>query len=263
LGQAEQEIREERKIMLENRIKDVLVEVEKAGEAGHVDTAADLMRTVEQTRSELRVVMNNEDINPTMRQEKQLEVCQICGAFVATNDTPERMAAHLAGKQHTGCLKIREALSVWKAKGGDIIRYEGSGGIPYRASGSRQSRDDRGANRYRGGEDRRGPPGPPPAAREPRRDDRRDNGYRDSRPRDDRRPSDRYTQRDDQSRKRAYSPVESRRDHSDRRDDKRTHYGDARHDRRDSRPSYPDTRYERREPREPRDDYRVCRTVMW
>jgi len=43
-------------------------------------------------------------------------VCEVCGAFLVTNDTSNRMDAHLQGKQHTGYKQIRETLHDWKVR---------------------------------------------------------------------------------------------------------------------------------------------------
>ena len=37
-------------------------------------------------------------------------MCQVCGAFLVTNDSSDRLEAHYQGKQHQGYLKIRETL---------------------------------------------------------------------------------------------------------------------------------------------------------
>lgn len=35
-------------------------------------------------------------------QEKQMEVCQVCGAFLIVGDAQQRIDDHLTGKQHLG-----------------------------------------------------------------------------------------------------------------------------------------------------------------
>lgn len=43
-------------------------------------------------------------------QEKQMEVCQICGAFLIVNDSQSRVDDHLMGKQHMGYARIKATL---------------------------------------------------------------------------------------------------------------------------------------------------------
>lgn len=35
-------------------------------------------------------------------QEKQMEVCPVCGAFLIVGDAQQRIEDHLSGKQHMG-----------------------------------------------------------------------------------------------------------------------------------------------------------------
>lgn len=40
-------------------------------------------------------------------QEKQMEVCEVCGAFLIVGDAQSRVDDHLMGKQHMGYAKIK------------------------------------------------------------------------------------------------------------------------------------------------------------
>lgn len=48
------------------------------------------------------------DLNTT--QEKQMEVCEVCGAFLIVGDAQQRIEDHLTGKQHLGYSKLRKAV---------------------------------------------------------------------------------------------------------------------------------------------------------
>ena len=43
-------------------------------------------------------------------QEKQMEVCEVCGAFLIVGDAQSRVDDHLMGKQHMGYAKIKTAI---------------------------------------------------------------------------------------------------------------------------------------------------------
>lgn len=43
-------------------------------------------------------------------QEKQMEVCEVCGAFLIVGDAQSRIDDHLMGKQHVGYARLRSAL---------------------------------------------------------------------------------------------------------------------------------------------------------
>lgn len=38
---------------------------------------------------------------------KQMEVCEVCGAFLIVGDAPQRQDEHLMGKQHAGYAQVR------------------------------------------------------------------------------------------------------------------------------------------------------------
>jgi hypothetical protein len=43
-------------------------------------------------------------------QEKQMEVCEICGAFLIVGDAQQRIDDHLMGKQHMGYARLKQAV---------------------------------------------------------------------------------------------------------------------------------------------------------
>lgn len=43
-------------------------------------------------------------------QEKQMEVCEVCGAFLIVGDAQSRIDDHLQGKQHVGYQRLRTSL---------------------------------------------------------------------------------------------------------------------------------------------------------
>lgn len=43
-------------------------------------------------------------------QEKQMEVCDTCGAFLIVGDAQSRIDDHLMGKQHMGYARLRSAI---------------------------------------------------------------------------------------------------------------------------------------------------------
>lgn len=43
-------------------------------------------------------------------QEKQMEVCDVCGAFLIVGDAQQRIDDHLMGKQHVGYARLKSAL---------------------------------------------------------------------------------------------------------------------------------------------------------
>ncbi|KAK3040068.1 hypothetical protein RJ639_027794 [Escallonia herrerae] len=102
--------------ILEEKIKNLLEQVEALGEAGKVDEAEALMRKVDMLNAEktlLTLQPQNAQVS-MLAQEKKMALCEICGSFLVANDAVERTQSHVTGKQHIGFGLIRDFLSEHK-----------------------------------------------------------------------------------------------------------------------------------------------------
>ncbi|KAG4118848.1 hypothetical protein ERO13_D11G043300v2, partial [Gossypium hirsutum] len=86
--------------VMEEKIKNLLEQVETLGEAGKVDEAEALMR------KNGKVLM--------LAQEKKMALCEVCGSFLVANDAAERTQSHVTGKQHIGYGMVRDFISEFK-----------------------------------------------------------------------------------------------------------------------------------------------------
>lgn len=65
-------------------------------------------------------------------QEKQMEVCEVCGAFLIVGDAQSRVDDHLMGKQHMGYAKIKSTVEELKVTGSrDTKNTNRDSGIKY------------------------------------------------------------------------------------------------------------------------------------
>ncbi|KAL6007843.1 hypothetical protein ACLOJK_033346 [Asimina triloba] len=94
----------EQLLVLEEKIKKLLEQVETLGEAGKVDEAEALMRKVEMLNAEKAALtqQGSNDKGLMLTQEKKMALCEVCGSFLVANDAVERTQSHVAGKQHIG-----------------------------------------------------------------------------------------------------------------------------------------------------------------
>ncbi|ORX46322.1 LUC7-domain-containing protein [Hesseltinella vesiculosa] len=99
---------QEKQVLLEVKIKELLQQSEEAGEEGRVDEASELTDQVEKLEEELKTMKDNQ--SQMQRSDKRMEVCEVCGALLVTNEAGDKPGAHFEGKQHIGYAKIREAL---------------------------------------------------------------------------------------------------------------------------------------------------------
>lgn len=114
--------------LLNERINGLVEEAEHAGNEGNVEQAQGLMKLCDQLKEE-RDNLKKQNENRFFRfvafflyldvyysifshwsataelaaaQEKQMEVCEVCGAFLIVGDAQQRIDDHLMGKQHVG-----------------------------------------------------------------------------------------------------------------------------------------------------------------
>ncbi|GAA0184645.1 hypothetical protein LIER_31933 [Lithospermum erythrorhizon] len=101
--------------VLEEKIKNLLEQVESLGEAGKVDEAEALMRKVELLNVEKTALTLQPQQTSMLLQDKKMALCEICGSFLVENDAAERTQSHVTGKQHVGYGIVRDFLSEHKA----------------------------------------------------------------------------------------------------------------------------------------------------
>nr|XP_009861643.1 luc7-like protein 3 isoform X2 [Ciona intestinalis] len=207
--------------VLNERITGMLENIEKLGGEGEVEQAQSLMKLCDQLKEERETLQNQRGgiMDTFAVQEKQMEVCEVCGAFLIVGDAQTRVDDHLMGKQHMGYAKIKATIAELK----DKLSKASFQNVPERKidsrNGKRSSSRDRKDRRSR---ERR--------SRERGSRDHRDRSSRTSRDRD-RRPS--YRSRDDDKRSRDRKSSRDR-DSRRRRSRERTDSRRSRDDRRDS-----------------------------
>uniref|UniRef100_T1J2U3 Luc7-like protein 3 n=1 Tax=Strigamia maritima TaxID=126957 RepID=T1J2U3_STRMM len=114
--------------MLSERVNGLLEQVEKLGCEGKVEEAQGIMKLCDQLKDEresLRRCSENshwlqqfpfQTAEIAAAQEKQMEVCEVCGAFLIVGDAQQRVDDHLMGKQHMGFAKIKATVDEILAK---------------------------------------------------------------------------------------------------------------------------------------------------
>ncbi|XP_059475250.1 luc7-like protein 3 [Neocloeon triangulifer] len=104
-----EEIRE-----LTDKINGLVEEAEKSGIMGNVDEAQECMRQCDEIREQREQLRRQNGYSWTnelaQAQEKQMEVCETCGAFLIVGDAQQRIDDHLQGKQHMGYARLKEAV---------------------------------------------------------------------------------------------------------------------------------------------------------
>lgn len=161
---------EEKRIILDLQLKEILNKIETCGEEGRIREAQELTIQADNLKAELDQLKGTVDYeNPLHKLDKKMEVCTVCGAFLVMNDAPKRIGAHFEGRQHSGWVKVREAVeslrqkwSSYQRRGSDNSRKESSRyehrNRDYdsdRDHYRRDSRDSRDSKEYRDSRDSR------------------------------------------------------------------------------------------------------------
>lgn len=128
-----------------------MADAEEAGTRGDVDQAQDFMLMCDKLKEERESLLKSHDksqwATSDAAQEKLMEVCEVCGAFLIVGDAQQRIEDHLTGKQHLGYAKLRRAVEDLYEK-----RRKRSGG-DQSEGGSRGGGGGGGSDRRRGGYD--------------------------------------------------------------------------------------------------------------
>ncbi|CAB0012259.1 unnamed protein product [Nesidiocoris tenuis] len=103
--------------LLTEKINKLVNEAEAAGIEGNVEQAQGLMKLCDQLKDERETLQKQNDNHAWSQtaelaaaQEKQMEVCEVCGAFLIVGDAQSRIDDHLQGKQHVGYQRLRTSL---------------------------------------------------------------------------------------------------------------------------------------------------------
>uniref|UniRef100_G1K9P7 LUC7 like 3 pre-mRNA splicing factor n=1 Tax=Anolis carolinensis TaxID=28377 RepID=G1K9P7_ANOCA len=108
---------EEKIQVLTDKIDVLLQQIEELGTEGKVEEAQGMMKLVEQLKEERELLRSTTStIESFAAQEKQMEVCEVCGAFLIVGDAQSRVDDHLMGKQHMGYAKIKATVEELKEK---------------------------------------------------------------------------------------------------------------------------------------------------
>ena len=195
--------RAEKMVMIEVEIKELLEMCEQRAEEGLVDEAQELNGKVSVLSAQLEA-LKVEDA-----RERRMEICEVCGLLLIVNDTPERVQAHLTGRQHTGFQRLRASYERMRSE------FEGKDGRPLNQHQNNSSRkpsfqsssashhSSSSASRY-------------PAERDRRPSDRRREGYDDRR--HDRRDGDHHRSHQSRDGREDYNRSRNRRSRSPPRD---------------------------------------------
>lgn len=116
MTQAQTEKNQEQVQLLSEKIIALVQEAEEAGTRGDVEQAQGLMKLCDRLKEEKEQLLKQQENSHwsmtaelAAAQEKQMEVCPVCGAFLIVGDAQQRIDDHLSGKQHVGYFKLRQA----------------------------------------------------------------------------------------------------------------------------------------------------------
>ncbi|XP_037073934.1 luc7-like protein 3 [Pollicipes pollicipes] len=103
--------------MLTDKINKLVSEVEELGCKGQVEEAQGIMKLTDKLKDERDQLRRanegsvwHQAAEMAASQEKQMQVCEICGSFLIVGDAQQRIDDHLTGKMHMGYAQLRDAI---------------------------------------------------------------------------------------------------------------------------------------------------------
>ncbi|WKX98145.1 hypothetical protein Q1695_013660 [Nippostrongylus brasiliensis] len=112
----------EKREMLGRRIEGLMEEAEIEGAQGNVAAAQSAVQKADELTKQRSELQKEEETLELERQRaitmedqltagnKQMQVCQVCGCFMLTNDAQSRIDDHLSGKLHIAYTRIKEQI---------------------------------------------------------------------------------------------------------------------------------------------------------
>ena len=100
---------------LDLQITEKIKQAEHLGEIGMIDESEKLMKEIEQIKVQRNLLTNTKEY-PAIYKDRQMKVCEICGALQSAQDNEKRIQTHKEGKIHSAYLKIRQYLDLLRKK---------------------------------------------------------------------------------------------------------------------------------------------------
>ena len=100
---------------LDKQITEKIKQAEHLGEVGMIEESEKLMKEIEQIKVQRNVLTNTKEY-PAIYKDRQMKVCEICGALQSAQDNEKRIQTHKEGKIHSAYLKIRQYLDLLRKK---------------------------------------------------------------------------------------------------------------------------------------------------
>ena len=86
---------------INKKINFFIDQAERMGEEGKLDESETIMKEIDRLKLQKTEISSmNESV--LLQREKQMRVCEICGAMQSLTDTEKRLTTHLEGKLHAG-----------------------------------------------------------------------------------------------------------------------------------------------------------------
>ncbi|KAJ9581245.1 hypothetical protein L9F63_023571 [Diploptera punctata] len=141
LSPAQTQKNEEQIKFLTEKINSLVGEAEQMGIQGNVEQAQGLMKLCDQLKEEREQLRGNNENKLAAAQEKQMEVCDVCGAFLIVGDAQQRIDDHLMGKQHVGYARLKMAMEELIVRSRSPRSYRHRSGSRSRSRTRKGSRD--------------------------------------------------------------------------------------------------------------------------
>lgn len=100
---------------IDKRIQELAIKAEQLGEEGMIEESEHIMTQIDNLKNHKNEIMQVSE-HPLLLKEKNMKICEVCGALQSAQDLEKRITTHYEGRTHKGYAKIREMLTDLKKK---------------------------------------------------------------------------------------------------------------------------------------------------
>ncbi len=100
---------------IDSNINSLNIRANELSKINEIEQVEELMKLVDELNAQKKEILSKYGQKSTYK-EKQMKVCEICGAMQSSQDNEKRLLTHVEGKLHSGYLKIRKYLEALKKR---------------------------------------------------------------------------------------------------------------------------------------------------
>eukprot|EP00916_Digyalum_oweni_P013178 GHVL01021660.1.p2 GENE.GHVL01021660.1~~GHVL01021660.1.p2 ORF type:complete len:265 (-),score=34.35 GHVL01021660.1:161-955(-) len=100
--------------IINQQLSSLIDQVKSAGDEGKIDECLSIFKEIAELNCQKACITSTNKAVSGSQHQQNFTVCEVCGAFLATQDSDKRLADHFGGKVHLGFAAMRSQIEVLK-----------------------------------------------------------------------------------------------------------------------------------------------------